>query len=224
MLYVPFGEYPSHFVSGPLTEFGETRDKGMILSWSPGDWLELSVAAYEGRAREVGRSGREIDWGLAIESSGRLGTVGLSYISDLADSDERFLEDEANRYSNRVDAISGYAVAGWGSFEANIEYTRALDQFAELDADRDQPEAWNAELAWFPGGQFEIAVKLEGSDEWDEMPRRQYGISVGRVFGDSIFARAEFLRGDYRSGFAETEDEIEITSVSRAGLVVGIQF
>ena len=42
-VYVPFGEYFSHFATGPLLEFGETRGNGADLSWTPHERVDLSV-------------------------------------------------------------------------------------------------------------------------------------------------------------------------------------
>jgi hypothetical protein len=51
--YLPFGVYFSHFVSGPLLEFGETRDRGATLSYGPDERVDLSAFAYKGRASKV---------------------------------------------------------------------------------------------------------------------------------------------------------------------------
>jgi hypothetical protein len=70
-LFVPFGEYFSHFVSGPLLEFGETRthDWGGTLSYGPHERLDLAAFVYEARTRKAGSNAGYWDWGFAVEAS-----------------------------------------------------------------------------------------------------------------------------------------------------------
>jgi hypothetical protein len=49
-LNLPFGEYYSHFVTGPLLEFGETRKNAIIFDYGITDGLEVSVFAFDSDA------------------------------------------------------------------------------------------------------------------------------------------------------------------------------
>jgi hypothetical protein len=82
-LFVPFGVYFSHFVSGPLLEFGETRGRGATLSYRPDDRLDLAAFVYKGRASKTESNGRDWDWGFAVEGSPfEFGSFGVSYLSE----------------------------------------------------------------------------------------------------------------------------------------------
>ena len=47
--------------------------------------------------------------------------VGVGYLSDLAESDERFLRAEGDRYIQRVSAWNAYALFGFDKFEITAE-------------------------------------------------------------------------------------------------------
>ena len=197
-IYVSFGEYFSHFASGPLLEFGETRGDGADLSWTPDERLDLSVFGYNGPAEPATSEGTEVNWGCALAGSPlESWTLGASYLSDLADAKDGLLEPYENRYRSQVDAVSGYTVVGVGRFEVTAEMVRALKAFAELPQDRNQPFAWNVELAFFPEGPLDAALRLEGSEELDNAPRLLGGLAVSWRPLRSVSTTIEYLHGDY---------------------------
>ena len=61
-----FGEYYSHFVTGPLLEFGEIRKTSVIVDYSFNDQVEVSGFIFEGDIDKVGNY-KENDWGLSFE-------------------------------------------------------------------------------------------------------------------------------------------------------------
>ena len=64
------------------------------------------------------------------------------------------------------------------NFETSIEWLQSLDSFSELDADRDQPSAWNLEMALYLNDIYEIGLRLEGSKELEDAAERQAGIAM----------------------------------------------
>jgi len=222
--YVPFGVYLSHFVSGPILEFGETRDKGVTLAYGPDDRLDFSAFAYRGRAEKQGSNGGEWGWGLATEVSPvEWGTFGASYISDLADSREGLLRDFNDRYERRVPAWSAYGVVGLDRFEITAELVRALRSFKELDPEANRPRAWNVELAFYPAGSFEWALRLEGSNELEDAPKLQAGASVAWRIFKNVSITLEYLRGTYEKGLAEDSKERELDKVHQFGSQLSIE-
>lgn len=223
--YVPFGVYFSNFVSSPLVEFGETRDPGMTLSYIPGDRLDFSAFAYDGQAKKAGSKGRSWGWGLAAEAApSEYISFGASYLSDLADSQEDLLDDFDDRYERRVDAWSGFTAIEYDRFVLTGELVRAIDSFEELDADRNKPRAWNVELAFYPEGNFEFALRLEGSDELEDAPRLQGGAAVSWRVTEDASVTVEYLHGNYESGLAEDSHERELDKVDQFGALVSIEF
>jgi hypothetical protein len=197
-LYVSFGEYFSHFASGPLLEFGETRGDGADLSWNPDERLDLSVFGYNGPAEPATSEGAAVNWGCALAGSPlESWTLGASYLSDLADAKDGLLEAHGNRYQSRVDALSAYSVLGMGRFELTAEMVRALKAFAELPADHNQPLAWNVELAFFPEGPVDAALRLEGSHELPNAPNIMGGVAISWRPLRAVSMTVEYLHGTY---------------------------
>jgi hypothetical protein len=223
--YLPFGVYFSRFVSNPILEFGETRDWGVTLSYVPGDRLDLSAFAYNGQAKKVESKGPSWDWGVAAEvSPSEYISFGVSYLSDLADSQEGLLDDFDDRYETRVDALSAFAIIEYDRFVLTGELVSALDSFEELDSDRDKPRAWNVELAFYPEGNFEWALRLEGSDEFEDAPRLQGGASVAWRVTKNASITLEYLRGSFEQGLAEDDDERELDKVHQIGALMSLEF
>lgn len=223
--YLPFGVYFSHFVSGPILEFGETRDRGATLSYGPDERLDLSAFAYKGRARKVESDGSGWSWGLAAEMSPFVfGSFGISYLSDLADSQDGLLSDENDRYETRVGGLSAYAILGFDRFEVTAEFVRALSAYKELEPDRNKPRAWNVELAFYPRGKFEWALRLEGSNELDGAPHLRGGAAVAWRVMKNASLTLEYLRGTFRRGLAEDAHERALNKVNQVGGQITIDF
>ena len=102
--FTPLGSYFSRFVTGPMVEFGETQaDKSVALIYCPSDELDISLMVYQGRAVELDSNENEWDWSLGLEVwPSDTFSFGLSYQSDIADSDEELLADWDNRYTDPV--------------------------------------------------------------------------------------------------------------------------
>lgn len=201
-LNVPFGEYFSYFSTGPILEFGETRGDTLILSWEALDNLELSVFGYQGRARDLGDH-VHIDWGTALEwGAAENFNIGLSFLSDLTDSNEQLLEETNNLHSGETPAYSGWLQWTSEHWEATAEFVAAAQRIPELDETVNQPVAWNTELAWFPDSPIDYSARLEGSRRLADAAKIQAGISLNwRALPNTIFT-LDFLSGEFRSGVA----------------------
>lgn len=222
-LYVPFGEYFSHFVTGPLLEFGETRGRAAVLSWNPLEEFDASLFAYRGDARKFSSAQTHLDWGFAAEWSPlEVITLGTSFISDLADSDEQLLQDSNNRYQRRTGGISGYAVLGFEQVEITAEYVRTLNRFKELDEEIDQPFAYNLEFQVYPLDVLAVAFRYEGSREFEDAPDRQMGIAAVYQVTSKIFMTVEYLEGRFRPEFAEDDFENELKTVDTFAVQLSI--
>lgn len=202
-----FGEYFSRFTTDPLLEFGEVTETAITLSYNLDDVLELSASAYRGRARSAGQRGSDIDYVIAGELwSEESLTMGMSYITDLADSDEKLLSDTSNFFQRKVPALSGYVLWKGGKYEATFEYSKALTSFLELDRDRDQPSAWNTEVVLYVLENVDLAFRIEGSDELEDAPALRGGVAVTWLVHDKATVTLEALRGRFKKEFV-TDDE-----------------
>ena len=225
MMYTPFGTYISHFATGPLVEFGETRAPAVKLSYSPDDRVDISLSAYRGRARKAGTNPGRWDWAIAVEAWPRDTLFfGLSYQSDLADADSRILSENNNRHRLKVDGASGYL--GWSSdlFVISLEALGALRSFRELDQDRNRPVAWNLEFVHFIDSRFEWALRLEGSQELEDAPELQFGAALTWRTGTFSSVTVEYLRGQFRGNLATNDDDRPYNHVDRFSAQFSIAF
>jgi len=203
-----FGEYFSRFTTGPFVEFGETTDSSVTASYSHPAGMELSLSAYDGRAELARDNSSRIDYVLAgqLKAAEPL-TFGLSYITDLADSDERLLGDSGEPYTRKVPAVSGYALWSGGNYDATFEYVTALEEFNGMDSDYDKPSAWNAEFGLFVLEDVDLGFRIEGSNELEDTPDWQAGAAVSWRFHKDAILTVETLYGRFDDSSALQDDE-----------------
>ena len=200
--YLPFGVFYSHFASGPMLEFGETRDVATTLTYDAEDRAELSLAAYRGQAQGVNNNGSRLDWALGMNAwSGDSVSFGVSYQSDLADAAGDLLSDTHNRYKRRVPGVSGYMLWTSDHFEVTGEFLGATREFRELADDRNQPFAWNLEFANFLSPHFDWALRLEGSHELEDAPYLRYGASISFRAGQYGSLTFDYLHSRFKRNF-----------------------
>ncbi len=223
--YLPFGEYFSRFVTGPLIEFGETRETAATLTYDFADRLDLSMAIYHGAAGERERNNRGLDWTLSMEAWPQENlALGFSYLTDLADADSRLLVDNDNRFVRKVPGLSGYILWINDNFELTFEALGATRSFIELEADRDQPWAWNLELGLFPHRHFDLALRIEGSRELEDEPYLQYGAAVTFLVHRYVTVTMEYLHGRFRGDLATDVDDNPLDDVNRFSAQLSVAF
>lgn len=212
-MYVPFGNFESHFVSDPLTlEIGETNESAVMVGFA-GDWLDLSAAVYNGDVDEIDDDDDHIN-GFAAGAvfhipDGMVPNLGLqlgaSYISDIAESDG--LEGELT--GPILDHVSGFGAFLSAAFKETIffdaEYVGASENFGagELAFDNGRgvkPRAWNLELAFAPMDRLLLGLKYEGSDDLgDFLPEKQYGGVASYELFESTILSLEYLHGKFEN-------------------------
>lgn len=198
-LYVPFGVYYSHFVEGPLLEFGQTRGDAFLIDYTLMDSIELAAYIFDSKV-DRRENHNEVDWGVNVEyvSEDESIRVGAGYISDLAESEDELLLDFKNNFLRRVPAWNAYALIGMTSFEFTAEILRATHAFQEFPQDADQPFAYNVELAYFPFQTVQVAARIEHSEELIDEPEWQYGISGTWAPWASVTVTIDYLYGRYK--------------------------
>jgi hypothetical protein len=223
-LYVPFGNFESHFISDPLTlELGETRESALTVGYK-NEWMDVSVTAFNGDVDETGEDNHiesfvtNVSFSVPEEICPNFGiSGGVSYISNIADSDG--LEGETP--GEIKDYVGGFNAFVSLSFMNKLflecEYLGALDEFeaGELSFDGGkefQPETWNIELAYAATDRLELAVKYEGGDDLgDFLPEDQYGASVTYGLFESTSLSLEYLHGEY-----ENDDQRDLITTQLA--------
>ena len=211
-LYVPFGQFESHFISDPMTlEIGETNQNALKVGYA-NDWIELSAAIFNGDIDETGDDDHMNSLAGSVVLSLPEGvvpdlalTAGVSYLSNIADSDG--LEGETP--GTVSDSVGGFSAFLSASFRdkvfVEIEYLGATDDFAagELSFDGGStfaPRAWNIEVALAPVEGIELAARYEGSDDLgDFAPESQYGVALSYDLFESTSLAFEYLHATFQN-------------------------
>jgi hypothetical protein len=224
-LYLPFGIFESHFISDPLTlELGETRETAAVIGYDNGPF-NLSFGVFNGDIDEEDDDDH-IDsfvasavYALPEDSVAGLElTAGVSWISNLADSDVLTDEIDGDSISDKVDGLGAFVIATWRDRLTLIaEYLGALDAFeaGELAFDggeKLEPKTWNIELGYAVSEKLNIAAKYEGGDDLgDLLPDRQYGaVASYELFKYTTFS-LEYLHGEF-----ENDDEQDMVTAQLA--------
>ncbi|MDH3504109.1 MAG: LbtU family siderophore porin [Nitrospirota bacterium] len=220
-LYVPFGAYYSHFVTGPLLEVGQTRAAALVVDYTFFDSLEIASYIFNSRA-DKHKNHNELDWGVNLEyvSKDESVRIGVGYLSDLAESDDNILEDFKRIYRRRVPAWEAYALFGITPFEFTAEVLQATRTFKELPENENKPFSFNTELAYFPIHSLQFAVRLEHSEELSGEPAWQYGIGTTWAPLERLTVSLEYLYGKYKKGFAlDDNDNRQVSHHFAAGQI-----
>ncbi len=212
--YMPFGTFDTHFISDPLThELGETQQSGLQVSAHPTSAFQLTFAIANGDVDRVAASDNINDYGLRLDfsvtaSENRALDFSVQYYSDIADTDGELLGGTGAILNKRVGGLGLDMDWSAGSWSANSEYIGALGRFdaRDLDVDADgsgdRPAAWNLEVARVFGESFELALKYEGTSEYADFPKSQYGLGCSWTIGDDTMLSAEYLYGTFDSDFS----------------------
>ncbi|MES9925183.1 MAG: LbtU family siderophore porin [Candidatus Thiodiazotropha endolucinida] len=225
--FTPLGLYFDHFITGPMLEFGETSARHVILlAYGPSDQFDLTLAAYRGRSSKVGADDAW-DWAVGFEAwPTDTFSFGLSYQSDLSDSDERILDDD--HYIERVPAVSGYLFGMTDAFEFSLEVVAALEDFRELEKDLNRPIAWNAEVAYFfPNFDAELALRIENSHELEDEPEHRYGAAITWYLHKRANLTLEILRAQFDAesyAIDLDDDEVSIQHANTMSAKISIVF
>ena len=129
---------------------------------------------------------------------------GVSYISNIADSDEltEFVEDEfgSDTIENYVAGASAFVSVSYKNrYFPEAEWVGALNTFREDRGFR--PQAWNLELAFRPTNVFEIGLRYGGSDNsLDFLPETQVGVVAAYEIFENASIGVEYMFDEFENG------------------------
>lgn len=202
-MYLPFGDFSSVFISDPLTlELGETNRIAAVFGLQ-GDFLTLKVGAFNGKV-DTSDKDRIDSWVASLEVAPLEGlTLGVSYLSDLAESDIELLQNGAEElYTSSVAAGGAYLSWAWSAFALQAEVISALENFSDevIQVSEEyltgkRPWAWSLELSWVPAQRWQLGVKAEGAEDFQDDLKR-YGAVVSRGLFRNTVLGLEYLYGD----------------------------
>ena len=214
-MYVPFGMFNSHFISDQMTLLlGETNESAVVVAYST-DMLTVQAGLFNGTTKKYEDDDAIDDFVSSIEVTPvKQVTFGASYMSDISDSDT--LEGEsglADDYVDRVGGVSVFVSATFGPVTLEGEYMGATDKFDSADLDNnmdsngDKPKTFNIEAAYSVNDKLEVAIRIEGNDEFFGNPESQYGVAASYSIWDGVTGSVELLQGEYASDDPDNNDD-----------------
>ena len=150
--------------------------------------------------------------------------LGISYQSDLADADSRLLSETNNQHIRAVPAFSGWLTWSAGATDLSVEVVSATRHFREFDRSYDRPLAWNVEVARQLNRRFELAMRVEGSEELEGEPALQYGAALTWRVTEQASVTAEYLRGEFYAPPESDDNDIIFDTSQRFGVIVSVSF
>lgn len=224
--YLPFGNFESHFISDPLTlELGETRESSLIVGYADA-MFEATLSIFNGDVDEVGEQDDHIDgYTAGVVFTPRVGkhfelTAGLSYISNIGDSDglqgeDGIDADNGGQIDSYVDGVAAFVSARiTEKIFLELEVVAALDDFVATQLGFDngealKPLAFNTELIYQVNDRLTAGVRLAGSDDGGSfLPETQYGAVVTYNLFEGVSLGLEYQYGEF-----DTPDNDDITTV-----------
>jgi len=223
-LYVPFGNFESHMISDPLTlELGEAREKAAQVGFEKGG-VYGAIYAFNGATGsedKIDHYGANI--GFAQETKRFSYDLGVSYISDIADSDglsDTLGENATSPDYDYVGGLGAHFLFNIGPVSLIGEYVTALDGFnvdhLAFNGKGAEPKVWNAEVGYsfeIGGKETTFALGYQGTEEMVgmELPESRLlaGLSVG-IYENTTFAFEYSRDEDYGEGDGGTGKDADM--------------
>lgn len=206
-MYIPFGEFNSHFVGDPFTlEIGEANEVALRLSASH-EMVEVSVALYNKEVSVEGSNSDQIsDIAARIAASApenALGediglSLGASFITNITGTDGLTDMIGDSEVLERTMGLGGFASFGAMGVFLEGEVVLALGDIELPDGGTFKPRAFNVELGYsLPGMPVEIAGRFEQLSENGDNSTNRFGgvVSLG-LFDETASLALELLRTD----------------------------
>ena len=230
-MYLPFGNFASNMVSDPLTlELGETRESALQAGIEMNGFYG-SAYLFNGDMDEAGEDSHLDNFGasagLAMENADFSLDAGVSYISNILDSDglgdtvAESMDASGTELDEYAAGLGAHAIVTAGPVMFIGEYITALDapEFVSDTAGAgftgEEMAAWNAELGYF----FEIAEKpanaglaYQGTDKaGDFLPETRMMGTIGCEIFEATNLALEYFHDAY-----ENDDEVDVITAQLA--------
>ena len=211
-MFVPFGVFNSFLISDPLTqELGETRQSAVGLGYGT-ERFSVWIGGFSGELETSG----DLENGVLAVTLAPLECLALggSLITDLGES--RNLSDALNevlRAGGDYDGSAGFSLhflIDCAPVTLAVEYLGATGSLKWRDADdvetKARPQAWHVDLAYALNDVWTLALRYEGSREYneEEVPEHQFGGGVSWQANACTTVSVEYLAGRFGADDAGT--------------------
>lgn len=236
-MYLPFGQFESHFVSDPTTlSLGETNDTAVVAGYKS-DTFDLGAGFFKGKVMKEGTN-EQINSLVAsavvsLPKSGEEKLAmrgGVSYLSNLATSNglEAYSKDDMDNddttaivtpgeVANMVGGASAFlSLAYADTFFFDAEFLGAITDFTDGDLnfvnDRNRrPQAWNLEAAARLFETMECALRYGGSKEAGTfLATDEYGIVLLYNLFDNTSLAVEYLYQEFQDNSKNSQATMQL--------------
>ncbi|MGA1869238.1 MAG: LbtU family siderophore porin [bacterium] len=213
-MFVPFGNFATHFISDPFTlELGETSESALLFGYTKG-LTSFSLGFCNGDISETDSSDDDMintfvmNLTFDIQSDNMPITFGVGYITNIADTDAMQSiatdDDTGTNYpyvDSSVGGLNVFLTSKSGPFTLEAEYIQAMSEFESGDLglgtlDGKKPGAWNVELAYEVSERLEIAGKYEQTMDQEDIPdafESRFGVAASYGLYDATTLGVEIL-------------------------------
>ena len=203
----PFGEYFSHFITGPALEFAETITDGLVMSYDMDDRYE--VAAYLFKPEYKKHCDLDLkDWGVSAMLAVTEDLLfGAGYISNISDYQREVSEDTDLADIHKLSAFNAFSTLEADSVFFTAEWVKTLDSYLDEDENSRKPWAINFECSYAFSNDLELAIRFERSFDLSDEPAKRYGAATTYRLNDSIVWTTEILYGNYNNFVVDSPRE-----------------
>jgi hypothetical protein len=198
--YLTFGKFDSRMISDPLTlDLGETRSTSVVMGVE-GELWAARLGTFVGSVDDGDANGLDTFVAALEVTPGEGFTLGVSYLSDLAESGAELVQEES-LYNDEVAGVSAFIAISHGDFGLSAEYLTTIDTFAanqvaageELTGKR--PRARFVEARWSATDRLALAARYEKAEAYQGGVRRA-GATVAYGLCDYAQFAVQYLHAD----------------------------
>jgi len=197
---LPFGHYESYLLSDPMTqELGESKKNALIFELEK-SFFNLGLGIFKGN--EINGNDTEVITLAIINLPSLLedqlqSNLGVSYLSNLADSDE--LTDyidhelEIDRIEETMEGISAFVSLTYlEQLFIDVEYMQALDALQEEPGFK--PKVWNLELGYQIQDNLVMGFRYgKSKNANDFLSRVQRGLGAQYEINSNVLLGVEYI-------------------------------
>ncbi len=228
-MYVPFGALLTHLPDDPLVDqpmallLGETGEKAVLVGFEQ-KGLNVSSYVFNGDMDESSSGDTIEDFGFDVNYTVPEGHpfelfAGVSYISNIADSDgltDHLDENAVTALEDYVDGFAAYLHLVFNDVFFAAEYMTALDEFSATEIATGsgagaEPSVWNLETGynWNWGKNLEIVFKYAGSDETENLglPDKRFGIGFNQEIFENVTGSVAYFRDKFHTDDIDERDK-----------------
>jgi len=222
-VYAPFGRYASSMITSPMTlNIGRSLIRSAVFGYQQQahNPLHVEVYAFNGvtyLSAPDHQNGFGVDAGYTYHFKKISGTIGASYISNLASSEGIQSVSNFNNQEQNVNAIDFYGSMIIGNFTTVAEFVDALKGFQGqyLIVNRNQaPRAFNVEESYGfslfnKPSSVAIGYGLTGQADSFQIPRQDIAAVFNTSLIKSTVASLEYRHDyNYATASAKTGDTV----------------